>query len=124
MSEKKESKKTTITAEKSRNAVEELKRLIATKYPIVYVTTWEDHRLETILKQVSGKAFSQPIPLFTWTVTHGLRNPEGKRIEDTTTPIKALDHVIHQKRDILLALLERRKRNPHDIDAIVEIFPK
>ncbi len=93
-----------IDQSSSRNVVEELKRIIATKYPLVYVLTWEDQRLNNILKQVGEKAFSSPIKLYTWTLTDGLLDPAGNKIDNTEGPIAAINAIIKEKTTALFHL--------------------
>src|SRR5512133_3868592 len=58
----------------------ELDTLVRARYPLVYLVTWEEQRLDAHLDQLAqqhGKA------LWSWTITKGLRRTGGAR---TGTP--------------------------------------
>lgn len=73
----------------------ELDTLIRARYPLVYLVTWEEQRLEAHLDQLAqqhGKA------LWSWTVTRGLRRTGGARTgtperEGTLDPKEALEAI-------------------------------
>jgi AAA+ superfamily predicted ATPase len=54
-----------------KNSFEEIKRLIASKYPIVWIESWEEERVEFMLKKIAASGFSQPISFVSWSVTQG-----------------------------------------------------
>ena len=60
-----------------KNSFEEIKRLIASKYPIVWIESWEEERVEFMLKKVAQSGFSQPITFNSWSVTQG--SGDGKK---------------------------------------------
>ena len=69
--------------------VRELDTLVRARYPLVYLVSWEEQRLDTILADLArthGKA------LFTWSVTRGLRREEGGRAgqPEARDPVEAL----------------------------------
>jgi hypothetical protein len=71
--------------------LEELDILIRARYPLLYLVSWEEHRVDAILTDLArlhGKA------LFHWSITRGLRNVGGSRTatlpEETRNPIDAL----------------------------------
>lgn len=61
-----------------KNSQEELKRLIAAKYPIVWIESWEEERVEIALKKIAQSGFSQPITFQSWSETKGLH--DGQKI--------------------------------------------
>jgi len=74
----------------------ELEVLIRARYPILYVITWEEGRVERHLKEIAERRRKQ---LFHWSVTTGLAKVgaaarPGKGLAD---PIEALDAVIEHK---------------------------
>jgi SpoVK/Ycf46/Vps4 family AAA+-type ATPase len=73
---------------------------VAARYSIVFVQTHEEERLERIIAGLAQKAFSQPVPFFTWSATDGLRS-EGEALPDTSEPVAALEAVIAQPRPAL-----------------------
>lgn len=53
------------------NPFEEIKRLIASKYPIVWIESWEEERVESTLKKVAEKGFTNPLNFQLWSGTKG-----------------------------------------------------
>ncbi len=79
---------------------EETKRLIAARYSIVYIQTFEDSRCEQVLRELAKTTFQSPLKFFSWSITQGLINKTGNAPEKTPgseDPIKALDVVISTK---------------------------
>ena len=78
---------------------QELDVLIRARYPIVYVVSWEEERVERCLRKI---AEARNKKLFVWTITQGLvrsgaEPPRGKGGGNSTTdPIAALDAVVDQ----------------------------
>src|SRR2546427_803630 len=71
--------------------VSDLDTLIRARYPLIYLLTWEEQRLDAILQDVArthGKALLQ------WSVTRGLRRVSGVRTvtisEQSRDPVEAL----------------------------------
>lgn len=75
----------------------ELDVLIRARYPIIYVTTWEEERVERCLREIARARKKQ---LYEWTITQGLckvgSDQKKGRTGNTTDPIAALDAVIDQ----------------------------
>lgn len=78
---------------------EELEVLIRARYPLIYVISWEEERVERALRQI---AQARNKKLFVWTITQGLvrsgAEPQRGRAgsNNTTDPIAALDAVVDQ----------------------------
>jgi ATP-dependent 26S proteasome regulatory subunit len=76
-----------------------LEVLVRARYPIIYVVTWEEERVERCLREIAEKRDKK---LFVWTVTQGIvkSGAEPQRTKSggggTTDPLAALDAVIHQ----------------------------
>ena len=75
----------------------ELDVLIRARYPIIYVTTWEEERVQRCLREI---AVARKKQLYEWTITEGLckvgTDPKSSRSGNTTDPIAALNAVIEQ----------------------------
>jgi hypothetical protein len=73
--------------------------LIRARYPIIYVVSWEEERVERCLREIAEKRDKR---LFTWTITQGIvkSGTEAPRAKagtgKTTDPLAALDAVIDQ----------------------------
>ena len=79
----------------------ELETLIRARYPIIYVVSWEEQRVEDALRAIArerGKV------LHVWTVTQGFATPPNQRDRATREPVAALDfvHTSPQKAIFLL----------------------
>jgi ATP-dependent 26S proteasome regulatory subunit len=81
----------------------EIETLICARYPILYVVSWEEDRVEETLQQVCR---SRGKKLFVWTCTMGLL-PAGSRAyrQDTVQPVPALDEIM-ESRDSAVFLLK------------------
>jgi ATP-dependent 26S proteasome regulatory subunit len=81
------------------SAAQELEVLIRARYPIIYVTTWEEERVERYLREIAKRREKN---LFVWTITDGIvkagseppRNKLGGG--STADPLAALDAVLAQ----------------------------
>ena len=71
--------------------LEELDLLIRARYPLLYLVSWEEHRVDTLL---ADRARAHGKLLLTWSVTRGLRSVGTHRgpplPEDTRNPLEAL----------------------------------
>lgn len=77
---------------------EELEVLIRARYPLIYVVSWEEERVEKVLAEIARKRNKK---LFIWTCTQGIVKPgadaqRGGKIGsgNTTDPLAALDTVL------------------------------
>jgi hypothetical protein len=79
--------------------IEELDVLIRARYPIIYVISWEEERVEQCLRKIAEKRNKQ---LFVWTITQGILKsgtpPQRAKSggDSTADPLAALDAVINQ----------------------------
>lgn len=73
--------------------------LVRARYPIIYVVTWEEERVERCLREIAAARNKK---LFVWTITQGVVKSgtdmqQGKAGSgNTSDPLAALDSVIHQ----------------------------
>ena len=66
--------------------------------PITYIRSSEEQRARMLLEEVArGLLASGPIPVWTWSVTEGMRSAEGAAEAGTETPRTALDFVTAHK---------------------------
>jgi hypothetical protein len=80
-------------------ALDELETLIRARYPVLYVVTWEERRVEEQLGALAERRHKQ---LYTWSVTNGLTKAGvdgGTR--GLADPIEALTAVIEHKEPAL-----------------------
>jgi AAA+ superfamily predicted ATPase len=98
--------------------VSDLDTLIRARYPLVYLVSWEEQRLDGILSDVAqthGKS------LFNWSITRGLRRQVGPRTvamgEQTRDPIDAFNAVARLTEPSLVVM---KDLHPHlDTPAVV-----
>jgi len=68
------------------DALQELQVMIRAKYPLIYIQTWEEERVEEALKAICQKLnegpTSLPRQLHTWSVTQAMEPPIMNRIRD------------------------------------------
>src|SRR5438552_5594563 len=77
-----------------------LEILITSRTPLIAIETLEEERAEQALERVSGRL---RIPLFTWTMTRGLRRSGAvDSIYETKEPLKALRSVAEMNEGIYL----------------------
>ncbi|HEX4415107.1 MAG TPA: AAA family ATPase, partial [Lacipirellulaceae bacterium] len=81
------------------SAQQELDVLIRARYPIIYVVTWEEERVERSLREIAAARNKN---LFVWTITQGIvkSGSEAQHAKsgsgNTSDPLAALDAVINQ----------------------------
>ena len=85
-------------------ALSTLKDLIDAGRPIFYVHSAEESRVQQLVHEAAGRLFKSPVPVYTWTVTDGLRGPDGAAVPATTEPRAALDHMLSHQGAALFVL--------------------
>ena len=80
----------------------ELETLIRARYPIIYVVSWEEKRVEEALRAIT-KARGKK--MYQWTVTQGMVLNPLNRDEATRDPLAALDFIM-ESRDQAVFLLK------------------
>jgi ATP-dependent 26S proteasome regulatory subunit len=85
--------------------VDELNTLTRAKYPIIYIVSWEERRIEDMLRQV---AIDRRKKLYGWTLTNGITPLdllEPQSIDPATRdPLKALDFVAQSQEAAVFVL--------------------
>jgi SpoVK/Ycf46/Vps4 family AAA+-type ATPase len=80
----------------------ELETLIRARYPIIYVVSWEEERVESAIRQIASDRGKK---LYQWTITQGMVLNPTNRNDSTTDPLLALDFVM-DSRDPAIFLLK------------------
>ncbi len=81
------------------SAESELDILIRARYPLIYVVSWEEERVERRLREIAAARNKN---LFVWTITQGIVKSGADTQQtksgsgNTTDPLAALDAVVHQ----------------------------
>jgi SpoVK/Ycf46/Vps4 family AAA+-type ATPase len=68
----------------------EIETLIRARYPLLYIVSWEEKRVEEALRAISS---SRGKRLFVWTVTQGLVSSPTAKDKQTRSPMAALDFI-------------------------------
>ncbi len=72
---------------------ERIRRALLGAYPILYVQSWEEGRVERALSFLAQKFYDRPVPLAVWTCVDGWTGlPEAPA--DSRDPLRALDLVL------------------------------
>lgn len=84
---------------------DELELLIRARYPVLYVVSWEEARVEQHLLQIAARRNKQ---MFAWSITGGMRRIGGAvnppRARGLADPIEALDQIIESKEPAIYLL--------------------
>ncbi|MBN1593144.1 MAG: AAA family ATPase [Candidatus Coatesbacteria bacterium] len=87
---------------------EDLDVLIRARYPLIYIKTWEEQRVETILAEIAAKRGKK---FFCWTITRGIHDGGiGSRVapqkenKSTKDPLSVLQWVFDQNDPSLILL--------------------
>lgn len=88
-----------VSVEKNR----EIELLVRARYPVIYVVSWEEKRVEDALASI---ARARNKGLYSWTITDGLTNPltGGQFSESLKDPLMVLDHVKGSKESAIYVL--------------------
>ena len=67
---------TKADAPESRSLLE-LRDIIESGRPLAYIRTAEEQRIAALLREAATRVFASPVPVFTWSLTEGLRRADG-----------------------------------------------
>ena len=81
---------------------QELETLIRARYPIIYVVSWEEERVEEAIRRIAQDRGKK---LFQWTITQGMVQNANTRNDPTREPLAALDAIM-DSRDPAIFLLK------------------
>ena len=65
------------TAAPTSRALRQLKALLDAGRPLIYICTAEEGRVDLLVQEAGARLFPQPVPVYTWSVTEGMRGPDG-----------------------------------------------
>ncbi|MCB0153973.1 MAG: AAA family ATPase [Anaerolineae bacterium] len=85
--------------------VDELNTLTRAKYPIIYIVSWEERRIEDMLREV---ALNRRKKLYGWTLTNGIASLDlmhANPVDPTTRdPLNALDFIARSQEAAIFVL--------------------
>ena len=95
-----------MAEEFTQDLIEEIRILIRARYPILYIVSWEERRVEGILAEI---AKSRNKGIFSWSITKGIQNLEAgtavkKLMDNTHDPVAALDYIEKFQKGALFVL--------------------
>jgi SpoVK/Ycf46/Vps4 family AAA+-type ATPase len=79
----------------------EIEHLIRARYPLIYVVSWEEARVEDALQAV---ALRRGKKLIVWSVTEGMVGVKGGAPAELRDPLKALEWIMESKEDALFVM--------------------
>ena len=106
---------------KTSRALATIKELLDAGRPLIYIQSPEESRVDQLLAEAATRLFPNPVPVYTWTATEGMRRADGCPVEGETARARAaLDFIAaHEGAGDLPAqgLPSSRCRNPARSDA-------
>ena len=69
-----------------------IETLIRARYPLIYVVSFEENRVESELLRITQNRKKQ---IYKWSITNGLENPDGSFLGEFKDPIKVLEYILH-----------------------------
>ena len=82
------------------NPSDKLDRSIAAGFPVIYVVTWEEERLEQLLYSASQTLFGDDRPVWQWSAAVGFTSGPGCE-HQLTDPVEALAFVVRENSDAI-----------------------
>jgi len=80
--------------------------LMKARFPYLYIQTWEEDRLLTVLRSIAQdmELIKTPREVLTWKVTTGLLDSKNQPLGDTKTPLKALEFIERYNKPSIIVL--------------------
>ncbi len=79
----------------------EIETLIRARYPIIYIVSWEERRVEDALREIAANRGKK---LYTWSITQGMGINSAIRDDSTRDPLSALDFVMDSREQAVFVL--------------------
>ena len=80
---------------------QELETLIRARYPIIYVVSWEEERVEEAIRRIGADRGKK---VFQWTITQGMVLNPSTRNDSTREPLAALDFIMESREPAIFLL--------------------
>lgn len=106
--------------------IRKLSNLIRARFPYIYITTYEEDRVTSLIKQVvqDPKLIKFPREVYIWTQTNGFVNDETEKpVAGTSCPSKALEFIQSYEKDSVFIFYDLHinfgmKNRPPDYDLV------
>jgi ATP-dependent 26S proteasome regulatory subunit len=79
----------------------ELETLIRARYPILYIVSWEEERVQDAIREIARERGKK---LFEWTITQGMVQNAESRNEASREPLSALDAIMDSREPAIFLL--------------------
>ena len=79
----------------------EIETLIRARYPIIYIISWEEKRVEDALRAIAS---SRGKKIFSWTITQGMGITPQMQDDATRDPLAALDFIMDSRDQAIFVL--------------------
>ncbi len=76
------------------NALRTLREIVGSGRPLVYIRSPEEHRVSSLVNEIATTFFPSPVPLWTWSLTEGMRGTDGAADGQPFGARAALDFVV------------------------------
>jgi len=73
---------------------------VAARYPVIYVVSWEEERVEALLAQISKRQYSDDRPVRVWSAAQGYSSGPGRKLK-LTDPLEAIRFAISAADDAI-----------------------
>jgi SpoVK/Ycf46/Vps4 family AAA+-type ATPase len=82
-----------------KSATKEITRAFSSQYPLIYLVSWEEERLEQMLQSISAAHYQDNRQIVLWTAARGFYTKDDKDLDDSKDPQSALQHIASAKND-------------------------
>ena len=86
-------------------AARTLREIFESGRPLTYIRSAEEQRVARVLREVAGRLFGpRPVPVWTWSITQGMRWEDGEAEREAQAPREALDFIATHKHPAIFHL--------------------
>ncbi len=86
-------------------AARTLREIFESGRPLTYIRSAEEQRVARVLREVGGRLFDPtPVPVWTWSITEGMRRESGGAEPEADAPREALDFIAAHKHPAIFHL--------------------
>ena len=103
---------------------EQVDRAIEAGIPVIYVVTWEEERLESMLLNASRTLFGDDRELWRWTAARGFINGPGRDLK-LTDPVEALTFIVNENANAICMMKDLPSyfdENPDLLRAVRDVY--
>ena len=108
----------------STSAAKQINGAIAARHPVIYVVTWEEERLEKMLRAASKTVFKDDRPVWQWSAAQGFTTGPAAEL-DLKNPVDAMTYLSKQAVDALVLMKDlpaEFDRHPDLIRAVRDAY--